>query len=259
MNIKEKVLAASPIFGTHTNLSDVAITQIYGALGYDFIWVDMEHTTLSCEQVHMHLLAAKAEETPVFVRVPADDLTNTKRILEMGPDGIIFPMVRDYKHACELLSNTLYPPYGKRGCGPRGAVRYGIDNEPQYYKEGHLQMCRFVQIELASAVQEVEKIASIPYLDGCILGMHDLSGSINRLGDVFCKENLVLAKKTIEAFRDAGKTVGVATFATDDTTLKCYYDMGINMIATGADYDYILRGARKTLEACKNIMNVTEK
>ena len=162
-------------------------------------------------------------------------------------------MVKNAAHAKELLDITLYPPYGKRGCGPRGAVRYGLDDESEYYKNGHLKLCRFVQIELSSAAEDAEAIANLEYLDGCILGMHDLSGSINRLGDVFCDENLALANKSIKAFKDAGKTVGVATFATDKNTLKKYYDMGINMIAAGADYDYIMKGAQNTLKVLKEV------
>ena len=157
------------------------------------------------------------------------------------------------EHAKELLSWTLYPPYGKRGCGPKRAVRYGMDSEPYFYGEGHLKMCRFVQIELESAAEDAENIAAIPYLDGCILGMHDLSGSIGRLGDVFCEENLALANKAIEAFKKHGKTVGVSTYATDAETLTRYRDMGVNLIFSGADYEYIRKGAMNTLETLKEI------
>ena len=256
MTTKEKVSAIFPISGTHVNLTDPIVTEIYAALGYDFIWVDMEHTALSCEQVYHHILAAKSGNTPVFVRVPVDDLTITKKVLEMGINGIIFPMVKDAVHAKRLLDNTLYPPYGTRGCGPKGAVRYGIDSEPHFYGEGHLKLCRFVQIELESAALEAKEIAALPYLDGCILGMHDLSGSIGRLGDIFCERNLELATQTIQAFKTAGKTVGVSTFATDSETLKRYQDMGINMISTGADYDYILRSARNTLATLRSVRGV---
>ena len=253
MIIKEKVENRVHLTGAHVNLSDTVITEIYGALGYDFVWIDMEHTTLSCEQVYHHILAAKSAGIAAFVRVPVNDLTNTKRVLEMGIDGIIFPMVRDAVHAKELLDNTLYPPYGKRGCGPKGAVRYGIDSEPDFYIEGHKRICRFVQIELESAAMDAQEIAKLPYLDGCILGMHDLSGSIGKLGDIFCEENLKFANYAIESFSKAGKTVGVSTFATDEETLNRYYNMGINMISTGADYEYIVREARNTLDTMKKV------
>ena len=247
MNIKEKVNAALPICGTHVNLTAPIVTEIFASVGYDFIWVDMEHTALSCEQVYHHLLAARACGTPVFVRVPVDDLTVTKRIVEMGVDGIIFPMVKNAEHAKQLLDNTLYPPYGTRGCGPKGAIRYGLFSENEYYWKDHLKMCRFVQIEQACAAEDAERIAALPYLDGCVLGMADLSGSICRIGEIFCEENVRLANKAISAFRAAGKTVGISTFATDAQTLQRYHDMGINMISTGADYDYILKKSQETL------------
>lgn len=215
----------------------------------------MEHSALSAEDVYHHLLAAKAVGTPVFVRVPADDLTNTKKVLEMGPAGIIFPMVKNAQHAKQLLDTTLYPPYGKRGCGPKGAVRYGLDNEPTFYKDGHLRLCRFVQIELESAAMDAQAIADLPYLDGCILGMHDLSGSINRLGDIFCEQNMMLAQKAIAAFKKAGKTIGVSTYATDNATLQTYRDMGLNLISTGADYDYILKKGQETLRTVKGVLS----
>lgn len=253
MTIKEKVNARLPMTGTHVNLSDPIVTEILSSIGYDFVWVDMEHTSLSCEQVHTHLLAAKAGGTPVIVRVPVDDLTFTKRILEMGPAAVVFPMVRDAEHAKRLLDDTLYPPYGTRGCGPKGAIRYGIDDEPAYYREGHLEMCRFVQIERKSAALGAEAIAAIPYLDGCVLGMYDLSGSIGRPGEIFCEENMALAMHAIEEFHKVGKPVGVSTFATDPVTLERYHKMGVDIIFTGADYDYILRGARETLARMQQI------
>lgn len=83
--------------------------------------------------------------------------------------------------------------------------------------------------------------------------MHDLSGSIGRLGDIFCERNLDLANRAIAAFHKEGKTVGVATFASDEATLLRYHEMGINMICTGADYDYILKGARNTLETIRKV------
>lgn len=254
MTFKEKVTAALPMTGTHVHLTDSIVTEIFASLGYDYIWVDMEHTHLSCEQVYHHMLAARAGGTPVVVRVPKDDLTVTKRIMEMGPDGIVFPMVRDAAHAKQLLDNTLYPPYGTRGCGPKSATRYGLDSEPYYYGQGHLEKhCRFVQIELKSAAEDAEAIANLPYLDGCILGMHDLSGSINRLGDVFCEENLALANKAIAAFKAAGKTVGVSTGAFDPETLARYHNMGVNMITTGADFDYLLKKGQETLATMRKV------
>lgn len=208
MTFQEKVKKAMPLIGAQAHLTDAIVSEIFANLDYDFVWVDMEHTMLTCEQVYHHILAIKSAGNASLIRVPVTDLTYTKKIMEMGIDSIVFPMVRDAAHANELIDWTVYPPLGKRGCGPKGAVRYGIDSESDYYVNGWKNICRFVQIEMESAALDAENIAKNPYIDGCILGMHDLSGSIGRLGDVFCDKNVELAKRAIDAFRSQGKSVG---------------------------------------------------
>ena len=114
----------------------------------------------------------------------ANDLTATKKILEMGPDGVIFPIARSVEEFKNLIEMTLYPPHGTRGFGPMRAIGYGQMDAKEYVYDKSFELCRFVQIELESAAMEAEEIAGIPYLDGCVLGMHDMSGSIGRLGDM---------------------------------------------------------------------------
>ena len=60
MHIKEKIQKCLPALGGHVHLSDTCITEIFASFDYDYIWVDMEHTTLSPEQVRSHIMAAKA-------------------------------------------------------------------------------------------------------------------------------------------------------------------------------------------------------
>ena len=200
------------------------------------------------------LVAAKSVGKQSIVRVPQNDLTYTKKVLEMGPDGIIFPMVYNAKEAEELLSYTLYPPYGSRGCGPQRAVRYGVDDELAYFKSGPMNLCRFLQIECESFVNELDKIVDNPYIDGFILGLADLSGSINEIGNLFGEKNLRLAEKAIDIATKHNKIVGSATLATDEKTLSLLYDMGIRMITCGADFNYIVNGARKTFETIKKVI-----
>ena len=254
MNLKEKIANGKNICGTLVNIPSVAVVEMMGYFEYDYLWIDLEHSAITLDMCYTQLVAAKSVGRPAIVRVPQNDLTYTKKVLEMGPDGIIFPMVHSAKEANDLLSCTLYPPYGSRGCGPQRAVRYGIDDEVAYFKSGPKDLCRFLQIECKSFVDEIEQIADNPYIDGFILGLADLSGSINEVGDFFGKNNLDLAKKAIEIATKHNKIVGSATLATDEKTLTMLRDMGIKMITCGADFNYIVNGARETYKTVKKIL-----
>lgn len=255
MKLKEKIKNGMNICGTHINLPGICIAEMMSYYDYDFVWLDTEHTVMSTEECYAQIVGAQSVGREVIVRVPQHDLTYTKKVLEMGPDGIIFPMVHSAAEAEELLSYTLYPPYGSRGCGPKRAVRYGADDEIEYFKSGPMGLCRFLQIEYAPFIDELEKVASNEYIDGFILGMADLSGSINETGDFLGEHNVALAKRAIEICKRHNKTVGVSIVASDEKTVKTYHDMGINMISAGADFDYIMKGTKRTLEVLRSVQN----
>ncbi len=253
MNLKEKIEKGQKLCGTLVNIPSVAIAEMMGYPDYDFLWIDMEHSAITLDVFYNMLVGAKSVGKQVLVRVPQNDLTYTKKVLEMGPDGIIFPMVRSAEEARELLSYTLYPPYGVRGCGPQRAVRYGVDDEIAYFRSGPKSLCRFLQVECKTFVEEMEQIADNPFIDGFILGLADLSGSINEIGDFFGENNLNLAKRAIEIAHKHKKIIGTATLANDEKTVSALDEMGIDMITCGADFDYVVKCARRTYETIKKV------
>ena len=254
VDLKEKIKSGKSICGTLVNIPSMSIVEMMGYFDYDYLWIDMEHSVTTTEQCYQMLVAAKSVGKQTLVRVPQNDLTYTKKVLEMGPDGIIFPMVKNAKEAEELLSYTLYPPYGARGCGPQRAVRYGMDDEIQYFKSGPADLCRFMQVECKTFVEEMDKIADNPYIDGFILGLADLSGSINEIGDFFGENNLALAKKAIEIAKKHNKIVGTATLSYDEKILSMLRDMGVRMITCGADFNHIVSGTKKAYEAVRKVI-----
>ena len=124
MNLLRERMQNGMIRGTLVSLSDPALCEIMGNAGYDCVWIDTEHTYMTERDVLCHLNAARAANIASVVRVPQNDLTATKKVLEMGPDGIIFPMVRSKREMDALLEMTLYPPHGTRGFGPLRAIGY---------------------------------------------------------------------------------------------------------------------------------------
>ena len=103
----KKIQLGEKTCGTIINMSDVCVSDIFSRIGYDFLWVDFEHSYLSYEDILTHTAIAKGNGTPVIVRVPQNDFTATKKVLEMGVDGIIFPMVKTAKEVICATSARL--------------------------------------------------------------------------------------------------------------------------------------------------------
>lgn len=252
--IKEKILKREKIIGTHINFSDPSVGKIAGLCGYDFIWVDMEHSYLSFESLLSQIIAIKASGTDVIVRAPQHDKTAAKKIMEMGVDGIIFPMIRTAKEANDLISYTLYPPYGTRGFGPMNAVGYGAFDAMEYVATNHEKMCRFIQIEHIDAVRNLDEIMKNEFIDGYIIGPLDLSGSINELGNVTGENTTALIEEIVSRLKNNGKYVALSTGDVSEEGIRHWKEMGVDMLSTGSDYGFLTSSMRKNREVLTNVM-----
>lgn len=249
--LKEKIKNREKTIGMYVQLSDISISRISGLAGYDFVWVDTEHSYMTTETVFAHLMALKSTGTPVIVRLPQNDLTATKRILEMGVDGVIFPMIRTLKDAEKAVFSTVYPPYGERGFGPMNAINYGISDVLDYVKNSHNSLCKFIQIEHKDAIDNLDEIMKNPYIDGYIFGPNDLAGSYDILGEPFSDKITKVIKETIEKLHKNNKYTGIASGGYSDEILMHWSSFNPYMLCAGADFDFLRDGAvnnRKNLE-----------
>ena len=249
--LKEKIINKEKTVGMYVQLSDISIARIAGLAGYDFIWVDTEHSYMSYETLLGHIIALKGTGVPVIVRAPQNDLTATKKILEMGVDGIIFPMIRSVEEANQAMSWSTYPNDGERGFGPMNAIDYGYQNAFEYTKTCNDKLCRFVQIEHKDFIDNLDEIIKNPLIDGYIFGPNDLSGSYGMLGDIFSQEITDIMKDTINKLHKAGKYVGIASGGFSEEIISHWSSFGVEMLSAGADFDFIRQGAienRKNLE-----------
>ncbi len=247
MNIlRDKIEKRQKILGTLVSLTDPCLCEIMGNIGYDCVWIDTEHTYMSHKDVLCHLNAARSANIPAVVRLPQNDLTETKRVLEMGPDGIIFPMARSVDEFKGLIEMTLYPPHGTRGFGPLRAIGYGAMDAREYVAEKSFEMCRFVQIEHIDAIDSLEEIVKIPYIDGFIFGPNDLSGSLGEFLNVFGDVTLSKIKYATDLLRKHNKCFGIAG-GMGEADLRCWSAFAPDMIFAGADWCFVYNQGKETL------------
>jgi len=246
--LKEKLKGKDILYGTHTGLNNAVITEILSGLGYDYLWIDTEHAAVDYAELVQMIGNAWNAGTPPLVRLNIGDRNHSKRVMEMGPAGIIFPMVDTAEQANESIKFTLYPPDGFRGFGPQRAVRYGLDNDMEYLQHANEALCRFIQLESPEAVDNLPAMLKNPWIDGFIIGPVDLSCRAGCPGDVYSEKVTSLVRMAADIVLPAGRRFGLSLGALTPEGRQHWLDLGINMISIGNDYTFVLQGARQNLE-----------
>lgn len=177
--IKQKIANGQPVVGVFVELADASISEIVGYSGCDFAWIDTEHGMMDRREVYQHVMAAQSAGACAFVRVPGVDRQQVKHLLDMGPDGVIFPFVNSPEIAREAVAACNYPSEGGgRGIGPLRAIKYGIDSEPDYWEIANDEVWKIFQIESMEAIPHLEEIAAVPGFHSLFVGPADLGMSM---------------------------------------------------------------------------------
>ena len=104
---RSKIAAGAICIGASITLIDPRVTDALGD-SVDFFWIDMEHSLMSPEAVHGHLLAAKTRGVPALVRVTGSATPFIKPVLDAGADGIIVPQVRSAEEVQQIVADCRY-------------------------------------------------------------------------------------------------------------------------------------------------------
>ena len=110
--LKQKMDSGKLVKGVFINMGDPMVSEMAGFAGYDFVWIDAEHGPLGRQEILHHIMAAQGAGCAAIVRVPGPERTLVKAILDMGPDGIIFPFTNNKEIAEEEIRACSYPDAG---------------------------------------------------------------------------------------------------------------------------------------------------
>ena len=250
--LKQKLLKCEPVYGTHVQMRDITVSDIFSNYDYDFIWVDTEHSAIDYATLLNHITVIEGKGKKAIVRCSMDDFNHTKRVLEMGPSGVIFPMINTREEAEKAIRSTYYPPKGNRGCGPQRANGYGkISLEENRAREENF--IRIIQLETRAAIENLEEIIKVDGIDCFVFGAVDLSADLNDYNNVFGEITQNYIKKAISVLKKNNKSIGISTASCNIETLKFWRDLGINFISTGSDFNYLDFMARQTIATVKKL------
>lgn len=211
------------------------IVELIGLSGFDFVWIDMEHTSADFSTIENLCRAADATGIESLVRVPDSNPSNILRVLEAGAGIVNVPKVESGDEAAAVVKAAKYYPLGERGfCSSSRGTGYGLDEEAlDVFAAANKRILTMVQIESALGVENALEICSVPFLDVVFIGLADLSSSLGITGQFDHAELNDSAQKILKAARTSGKIVAVLT--TTAAGAQKWIREGAQIICCGVD------------------------
>lgn len=232
--LKEKLKRADLALGTWVSLGHPAIVEIAANAGFDWIALDLEHSSITYREAEDLIRVADLCGCSPLVRLTSNDVNQIKRVMDSGAHGVIVPMVNSAQDAERAVSAVYYPPKGIRGMGLARAQGYGANFE-QYRSWAISEPVIVAQIEHIEAVRNIDAILSVAGIDAYIIGPYDLSSSMGIPGQ-FTHPDLLAALETIKKAGDKAKVPGGRHIVEPDHQLlsECVKD-GYRFIAFGTE------------------------
>ena len=215
--LKRDLNAGKVCYGATITMSNPVVAEIMSHLEYDWLWFETEHTAMSYESLLAMLQTTNGSDVTTIVRVPWNDKTMIKRVLDTGADGIIVPLVRTKQDAEDAVKAMKYPPVGERGAGLGRAQCYGL-HSGEYMATANDEIMTILMIEHIDAVNNIEEILSVPGVDSVMIGALDLSGSMGILGQMNEPKLEEAIQKVLKACKAVGTSCGIMAF--DPTQAK---------------------------------------
>ncbi|HEV7854880.1 MAG TPA: HpcH/HpaI aldolase/citrate lyase family protein [Mycobacterium sp.] len=238
----ERIGDGRPRFGLWVASGSSYVTEICAGSGIDWVLIDQEHapndlrTTLDQLQV-----LAGYPDVDVVVRPPAADPVYIKRLLDIGAQNIIVPMIDGPEEAAAAVAATRYPPAGIRGVGSALARASRWNRISDYLAGADQGVSLTVQVESTAGLAALGDIADVDGLDAVFIGPADLAASMGRLGQPEHPEVVSTIETALNDIVEHGKSAGVNAF--NPTIAQRYLAAGASFVLVGADVALLARGA----------------
>eukprot|EP00850_Spirogloea_muscicola_P006724 SM000032S12108 [mRNA] locus=s32:541998:544113:- [translate_table: standard] len=233
LSLKRRLLAGRKAYGVFLNTASPVVAELLGLAGYDLVVVDSEHGPGGTMAALQLLQALAGTGAAAVVRVPEGSAVNLKKALDIGPAGVMVPMVNSVDEARAVVAGCRYPPRGVQSCA------YPIVRASQYgFNEEYLATCEddlliMAQVESTSAVSNIADIAAVDGIDCLFVGPMDLAASIGRLTEPGHSDVMALIQQTEAAILASKKLLG--GFVPPGRTPAEMFEKGYNVVVGSAD------------------------
>ncbi|MCG6930468.1 MAG: hypothetical protein LJE64_07905 [Desulfofustis sp.] len=206
--VKKQVLAGRTIKAMWSQTGSPTVVEAAVYAGWPIMLIDNEHGYTGLETTINLIRAVECAGGHVIVRVPWNDPVYLKRILDIGVQSLMIPMINNKDQAEAAVAACRYPPGGWRGyaAGVVRATGYGADQG--YGKRASDELLIIGQIEHLEATANIDAIAAVDGMDMLFIGPNDLAGSIGKFEDLNDPAVVAAVEEAENKIRASGKMLG---------------------------------------------------
>jgi 4-hydroxy-2-oxoheptanedioate aldolase len=222
----------------------IEIAKMMRASDYDWLFIDLEHGSLSLETVSQISIAAADNGIAPIVRVPTGQWDIASRALDGGALGIIMPHINTVEEARRTVDYLCFPPLGHRATlGGLPQYDYLPVSAAQAAREVNAETLIAVMIESPEGAENAERIAAVDGIDVLLIGVNDLAEEMGFSGRLDHPDVVAAVAAVAKGAATRGKHSGIGGVG-DDALLRRFVGMGVHFVMAGNDFSFLMAGAR---------------
>jgi 2-keto-3-deoxy-L-rhamnonate aldolase RhmA len=258
MNRLQKALeenGGKTLLGAAVYFYDPIFLEICARLGYQVIWIEMEHAAITFAEAADLCRMASSTGMLTMIRIPDTRRESVLKAAECGPDILDVPMVEDPEQMHDLRQYARFAPQGERGYfSVSRAVNYGIvESVAKEQQQLNRDLCLLAQIETATALARVDELAAVPDIN-LFIGPADLAASLGHPGNPAHPEVQAACRKVVAAARQHGKMVVTACAPSD---YSFWLKTGVDLLFCTNDIVCLKTAAADSLASARALLAQT--
>jgi 2-keto-3-deoxy-L-rhamnonate aldolase RhmA len=246
--VKDAIASGDVVVGTWLHTLGLPTTmQVLAASGFDYVYIDMEHSGFSIETVVGLCTAGQHAGIVPVIRPPGPDDHLIGRVLDNGAWGVLMPHVDTPEQAEAAVRAVKFIPDGQRGSSPTNVHSdFGSVDFATYMREFNERSLVIVQIESPEAVANLDAIMAVDGVDGATLGRGDYAIEIGHAGERDHPEVTAAVEAMIAACQRHGKAPGLLVFSVEDG--QAWRARGVLMLTYSSEIVMLRESGRSAVE-----------
>lgn len=241
ISLKERLFSSDRMIGTFIKTPNYQIVEIVTSCNLSFVALDAEHAPFSKSDLDTCILAARANDTPVIVRVPTSNEEDVLSVLDMGANGVLFPHINCKQDAITAINVSKYKSedfeLGRRGFSNSSrSGNYGSFTIDKMIEASNKNVSVLCQIEEIQAVDNIDEITEVRGIDCLFIGRADLAVSMgcNSITDSIVENAIDIVVKSAKR-----NGIPLGMYLPDNNDLEKWISKGFSLFIVGSDQSYL--------------------